>query len=63
MLCDVLAFAKEYCWVMDADALAVGAVTVTVKPHAAEISVVRRDATVVARQSPETPTDERLMAP
>jgi hypothetical protein len=58
-----LAFAIEYCWVIDADGDAVGDVTVTVKPAAALKRVVRRDATTVASVSLETPTVDRSITP
>jgi hypothetical protein len=47
---------------MAADGTAVGDVTVTVYPAAAVNNVVRREATVVARVSFETPNVERLRA-
>jgi len=47
---------------MAADGTAVGDVTVTVNPAAAVSNVVRREATVVARVSRETPKVERLTA-
>jgi len=48
---------------MDAEGEAVGDVTVTVKPAAVESSDVRRDATTVARVSPETPRVAKLITP
>jgi hypothetical protein len=57
MLCDVLAFTNEYCCVMDADGDAVGEVIVNVPEPRIELSAeVIREATVVARQSPEMPS-------
>jgi hypothetical protein len=48
---------------MVADGDAVGDVTVTVKPVAADKSVVRRDATTVASVSLETPTVDKSITP
>jgi hypothetical protein len=48
---------------MDAEGEAVGEVTVTVKPAAVVSSVVRREATTVARVSLETPRLAILITP